>query len=366
MKRIWLANWLALMGCVLWWGCGGDPTPLSPEEQIRRNFPTSLHATREGKRVYSKERGGFETLTQVPIERLGCLKCHPGTRPNGEQVDPATYQPDCADCHVQPGDAVADDTCLKCHSRQKQEKTLYAGMDVHFARGMKCVDCHPSEDMHGDGNRYDSWLAPGAVKASCERCHAQLASNPYHNIHKDDVHCTACHTKSVISCYNCHLKSEVAGQRKRPYGILRDFELLLRRRGSGKVYSGTMMTLSYEGKTFLALAPYRSHIIVRRARTCSDCHNNAAVQEYKNTGRITVTKWENGRLVGPQGVIPVPPDWEQALQWDFLDYTGDPAAATTDPNAWVFLKTGADGKQLIYAEPLTAEQMEKLKTAQGG
>ncbi len=41
------------------------------------NFNTSLHKTRNGKPTwYNSENGGFETLTNVPVEDIGCVECH--------------------------------------------------------------------------------------------------------------------------------------------------------------------------------------------------------------------------------------------------------------------------------------------------
>ena len=138
--------------------------------------------------------------------------------------------------------------------------------------------------------------------------------------------------------------------------------LLVRRQGSGKVYPATIMGLTYHGKSFIAIAPYRAHNIVAKGRSCSEFHANAAITEYAQTGRITLTRWDEQqkKLIGPSGVIPVPPDWQRALHFDFVDYTGDPRASATDPAKWVFLKSGADKLQMLYAKPLTREQIEKL------
>jgi hypothetical protein len=324
-----------------------------------------LHGTRKGKATwYSAANGGFEALTNIPINQIACLNCHPGTKADGSPIDSATYKPDCSDCHKEPGDRVSDQICLKCHRRQANEIAL-GYPDVHRNAGyFRCMSCHTLKEMHGDGREYSSWLEPGATEAACERCHRAPKSNTAHNIHLATVHCTACHTKTVLSCYNCHFESEVEGKIKRPYGVMRDFVMLVRRQGVNKVYAATMMTLTYKGKSFVAIAPYRAHTIVKEARKCDECHNNAAVQEYKQTGKITVTKWDpaQGKLVNTKGVIPVPPDWRQALQFDFVDYTGDPKSPTTDPTKWVFLKSGADLMQMLYAEPLTPEQLQKLST----
>ena len=64
------------------------------------NFGTSLHKTREGKRTwYKSANGGFENITNIPVEDVNCLKCHPGTKADETPIDPATYTPDCYDCH---------------------------------------------------------------------------------------------------------------------------------------------------------------------------------------------------------------------------------------------------------------------------
>ncbi len=328
-----------------------------------QTFPTSLHATREGKRTwYGKENGGFETLTNVPIEKLGCLGCHPGTYADGTKVDPATYTPSCKDCHVQPGDKVKQETCLKCHSRQGLEMKLYS--DVHRAKNMECSSCHTSREMHGDGKTYKSWLEPGAMDVACEKCHTTVSTTVSHAIHQKTVDCATCHSQSVVACYNCHLDSAVAVPgTKRFYGPVKDFTFLLNRQGKGKVYSGTIQTLVHGGKTFVALAPFRGHTISKQGRGCAECHNNAVIQEYIKTGKITVSKWDGSKLVFTSGVIPVPPDWKTALLFDFVNYTGDITKPETDPTKWVFLKSGADLMQMLYGDPLTKEQIEKLKQA---
>lgn len=332
----------------------GAPSPAE-------TFPTSLHATRQGKATwYGKENGGFETLTEVPMANLPCQKCHASTYADGTEVDPATYQPGCADCHATPGDKPKDETCLGCHSRQGLEMKSFS--DVHREMGFGCTTCHSKREMHGDGHRYASMLEPGAMDTECENCHTSLPSNAAHSIHQEKVDCTACHSQSVISCYNCHFESMVQGRTKRFFKPpMTGFELLVGDT-EGKVHAANMQSLVYDGKTFVAIAPYSAHTITKEARRCSDCHDNAALQEYNKTGKITVAQWdaEQGKLSGPQGVIPVPPDWQEALQFDFLDYTGDPTSGETDPEAWVFLKHGADLMQMLYGEPLTEEQMEKL------
>jgi hypothetical protein len=58
----------------------------------------------------------------------------------------------------------------------RQIRYVYGGrngstrqMDVHFERGMHCIDCHFMQDVHGDGNVYSTnW---DAIEIECEDCH---------------------------------------------------------------------------------------------------------------------------------------------------------------------------------------------------
>ncbi len=58
----------------------------------------------------------------------------------------------------------------------RQMRYVYGGsngatrlMDIHFERGMHCIDCHFIQDSHGDGNIYSTnW---DAIEVECEDCH---------------------------------------------------------------------------------------------------------------------------------------------------------------------------------------------------
>jgi len=137
--------------------------------------------------------------------------------------------------------------------------------------------------------------------------------------------------------------------------------LLARDKKTGKVTSSTFMAMTYNGRSFYCIAPYTSHSVVREGKECADCHENENVRVYQETGQITMTKWDSeaGTITNTTGVIPVPPDWDQAFQFDFLDYTGDVAGAS-DPTKWVLMKSEADLSQMLYVDPLTSDQMAKL------
>jgi hypothetical protein len=67
----------------------------------------------------------------------------------------------------QLGDAVAF-TSDAAHPKPPAGSPVHL-KDIHLERGMQCVDCHFSQDVHGDGNLYGETRAP--VMVDCIDCH---------------------------------------------------------------------------------------------------------------------------------------------------------------------------------------------------
>ena len=57
---------------------------------------------------------------------------------------------------------------------KKFEKAVHL-MDIHAERGMHCVDCHFTQDVHGDGRLYGEPRA--ATEIMCADCHGTLEAN---------------------------------------------------------------------------------------------------------------------------------------------------------------------------------------------
>lgn len=162
--------------------------------------------------------------------RNECLKCHLWTR--GESTSGLYRGSGCDACHVLYGDdglsRSADPTapktasghprtheitvkipssqCLHCHNKEGNHIGMsYVGMsatnggvpyqadgtpqapkygstyqqtwpDVHFSRGMDCIDCHTSKDLHGTGSLYASKNVEVAI--DCESCHGTTTAAP--------------------------------------------------------------------------------------------------------------------------------------------------------------------------------------------
>jgi hypothetical protein len=376
-------------------------------------FATSLHGTRDGKNTWYNDTDGFHSMVTVDYADLPCAACHNKAvwedRPDADGGARTWTEPSCLDCHEnEPGDPVADTTCLGCHSRQATEVSL--GLtDVHRDDlGMGCMDCHTSGDVHGDGTAYPTMFSPGAIDAKCSNCHEEtdLAGvNDFHNpTHLGAIDCSACHITSAIACYNCHFDNEAdetgtilhAKFASAKFGGPGDkaWRFLVNRvvddQGNTKIFAGSMQSLMADitaanapgeddqGATFVGIGPYFSHSIQKNAITCEACHASAALQQYVDEGQIDVVKWKPDTGVeiapidlgsqgwqAPKGVIPVPPDYRTALNFDFVDLV-DPSAPlnasnTSSSNRRLF-KRGADYIHFLdeFVTPLTAEQMDKL------
>lgn len=241
--------------------------------------------------------------------RKECLRCHlwdEGAQRNGDYRSQG-----CASCHVlysdeglsqsndptipkdEPGHPIRHqlssripaDRCVSCHNRGARIGTSFIGTmesdpygtpwtskgekqpkihgkwynhllaDVHFEKGMECIDCHTSQDLHGDGNIYSK--KEQAVEIRCTDCHGtpshyselktsqgnkftnlqkkgekfiltskfdgkehlipQLKDLKDHNKmsvamsigeHLNKLECYACHAKWVTQCYGCHVKRD--------------------------------------------------------------------------------------------------------------------------------------------------------------
>ena len=104
-----------------------------------------------------------------------------------------------------------DKTCAACHGgRVYAEFTGIANgvRDIHFEKGMNCMNCHKAVEFHGDGMEA---VSKNNVKGkpSCTDCHklnVSTQSGTIHKQHANKTNCQACHVASGYNqCSSCHI-----------------------------------------------------------------------------------------------------------------------------------------------------------------
>lgn len=181
---------------------------------IVHNAAGSLHEQGWGQKNSIAKRMGVSSFDELPDELhtaydRNCATCHAS----------------CGDCHVNRPKAGGGglyrghqfsrtpdirDNCVACHSSRGGHAYFGLGVgarpDVHLTKaGLTCLDCHSSQQIHGDGqiyaHRFESKTAP-----QCGDCHADLeASNQFHEAHYQDLDCYVCHAQDYNNCGSCHV-----------------------------------------------------------------------------------------------------------------------------------------------------------------
>lgn len=105
-------------------------------------------------------------------------------------------------------------TCAVCHGGRVYPE--YTGKhsrkpDVHFQKGMGCVDCHKKKHLHGDTESVRISEGKERNRPKCTDCHtvgreAKTIAKLAHTRHEGRVTCYGCHSQGEYNnCYNCHI-----------------------------------------------------------------------------------------------------------------------------------------------------------------
>ncbi len=347
----------------------------APVEEMGRiwlgemKFAETLHATTKGMKYWYQH--GIGKYTGVPYEEMFCSKCHATCESchavrdsNGNVVDFSVKM------------AASRDTCFRCHGRQKKayllglENEKYA--DVHMVGlGVSCTFCHTSRDVHGMHGDFQYMFDKGGVfDTSCEKCHVDgYAPRPYrfieeHRVHLDDISCSACHSPTVVTCYNCHLSYayekyvETGTPVKKAIPII-GWMPLVRDARTGKIVPGNFMVIvwTHNGTEAVRvdIAQFYPHIVVEKGRTCDDCHGIQVAKELLEKGELRLVWVENGTVKHLEGVIPIVEGTKLILQ----TFTWDEASNSFKPFKEVIVTVGPD--VLIEAtKALTIKDLEDM------
>lgn len=310
------------------------------DDKGKANFYSkSLHATNRGiGYIYAKEQGGLEKLTGITARDLGCYKakCHATT---------------CDDCHLKEMNGqkiyVSDtvtlcNACKKCHGDMAKDNP-----DVHFKKGLTCMNCHTSKEMHGDGTEHNTYLEPGFFDVKCEKCHISLSKIESHTVHKDKLACIACHDDENITCLNCHIDNRLKSS-KDVQIPLKHMTFLLNH--NGRVTLGNMLSYVYQNRTMITFAKTFIHSVKRDGRKCVDCHCTEIAKKIKDNS-FRMVWWENDSLYNVKGIIPVLEGYDWNLV--YLNNENGKWIPIMDPPKPLLNYSGS-------CSPITIDQFEKI------
>ncbi len=267
-----------------------NPATCTPcHESIAKNYRSSLHFTTAGLREGVKKRfseSESRTFNSKVFEQ-SCRSCHAS----------------CGDCHTK-GPSVSGisiglikghkfvkrdegKTCNFCHGGRVYPEFTgeYGGTpDVHYQKGMVCVDCHNKTGFHGDGNTYMS-RKDVKSKPACVNCHemgkeSTDQAKTSHAVHKDKVSCTGCHSSAPYrNCYECHTgkgatpkPSFILGRNPRNKGVVTTLRVIPTVRTTFK-QDGIQMENFDALPNYWDTSPHNIRKRTERTRSCEVCHD---------------------------------------------------------------------------------------------
>ena len=282
-------------------------------------YAKSLHYTTAGQKngVRPRFSAAEAKLFDEKVFEASCRSCHAS----------------CGDCHVKgpPVGGISiglisghkfvkkneGKTCAFCHGGRVYPECTgeYGGNpDVHYEKGMICMDCHKKGEMHGDGVAYAS-KQEVKDRPACVNCHDKLGQEKLlttkiaHTTHRDKVTCYGCHSAAEYrQCYSCHLGT---GATSKPGFILglnpRDRKTLTTLRLIPTVRD-TFAKAGIQMENFDALPNYWNspvHNIRKRTdrtRSCDACHVERAGFLKKETLVEKGSKANEGLIVVPRKI----------------------------------------------------------------
>ncbi|HNQ62580.1 MAG TPA: cytochrome c3 family protein [Syntrophorhabdaceae bacterium] len=182
---------------------------------IAKTYKNALHYTTHGQKhgVSGRFSANESKIFDEKVFEKSCRSCHAS----------------CGDCHVK-SPAISgissgllkghkfvkkDDgkTCALCHGGRVYPEFTgdYGGSaDIHYQKGMTCLDCHKSIEFHGTGIIYKT-RKEIKERPACVNCHKTGSektekAKSAHTTHQDRLSCYACHSGGAYrNCYGCHM-----------------------------------------------------------------------------------------------------------------------------------------------------------------
>lgn len=207
-------------------------------------------------------------------------------------------------------------TCALCHGGRVYPEFTgeYGGSaDVHYQKGMICVDCHKKAELHGDGRIYTS-RKEIKDKPSCVGCHKTGSektekAKSAHTQHGEKLSCYTCHSGGTYrNCFDCHAG---AGSTAKPGFILglspRDKRTVTTLRLIPTVRD-TFKSVGIAMERYDALpnywdtTPHNIRKRTERTRSCEVCHEEKKDFLTKETLIKNGSKANNGLVFTPKSI----------------------------------------------------------------
>ena len=183
-----------------------------------------------------KEKGRKHPLITMKVPVKNCVRCHNRSGRVGISYQ-GIYESEGYGTPYEKGGL---------STRRLPGRRFYQELapDVHYSKGMACIDCHTRAEIMGDGRRYAHYEEQ--LEITCQSCHAKKPGrtrkgNRLNNVFEEGgryrlrtkisgktlpllppdpgacgnrVHrrlgCDACHSTWVPQCYGCHVKRDAS------------------------------------------------------------------------------------------------------------------------------------------------------------
>ncbi len=262
------------------------------------------HLWHQGRYLKGEFRGGGCSACHVLYSREGLyegkdptITKKKGGHPQFHKITAKIPHTQCARCHM---------SLYKHENIPPDVKSLTGyGPEIHLDRGMECIDCHTSIDLHGDGNIYPSLQYQ--VETKCSDCHGTRQAFPWELPLGDRRkkgsprgvfrYCETCqtHISQKGTCPNCQVRNKQAKiieylltSRGNPRGNVfrKGNRVFLRRKMDGVLREVPLLKtgkLQSIRRNFPELKPYhsRTDLIQKHKRLeCSACHSRQTSKCY--------------------------------------------------------------------------------------
>lgn len=219
----------------------------------------------------------------------------------------------------------ANDICYRCHENPGKE--FYGigldnsyGYSSHALAGMKCVDCHGKEEVHGSGT--SELYISRELKVRCSTCHIQGEKVPPHlnqtfaaqakkvevaGAHQN-LQCAACHAKFYGSCIACHFDRPTKARYVETNRNTEKPLVYFGKNIEGKVQIVTTtprrgMALDEKEDGGIWMMQSRHSIQKSVYQDCGDCHFDPVKMGVNPLERPILNKWEMASIGVPKAFL---------------------------------------------------------------